>query len=71
MKPRIEAWIKAQINTETYPRNNEVIRTYSIVENRVTDHASGLQMAWSEMDKHFGDMIESRAKQSAISGKHS
>jgi protein subunit release factor A len=65
IKPRIEAWIRSQINSEEYPRNYEVIRTYNIPDNRVTDHASGVQMAWEDMEKHFGDMVEARARTEA------
>lgn len=62
LRPKLEAWVRAQIGETSYPRSNEVVRTYHEADNRVTDHASGEQIAWSELDKRFGDMIEARAK---------
>jgi len=61
LRPKLEAWIRAQIGETEYPRSDEVIRTYHEADNRVIDHASGAQIAWSELDKRFGDMIEARA----------
>lgn len=61
LKPKLEAWIRAQIGETTYPRSDEVVRTYHEADNRVTDHASGDQIAWSELDKKMGDMVRSRA----------
>ena len=31
------------------PISNETIRTYHAVDNRVKDHASGLQLSWTEV----------------------
>lgn len=62
IKPKIEAWIRAQIGEQEYPRVTEVVRSYNIVDNRVIDHASGLEMAWSEMEKRFNEMVESRVR---------
>lgn len=70
LRPKLEAWIRAQIGEQTYPRSNEVVRTYHEADNRVTDHASGEQMSWSELEKRFGDMIEARARTGAT-GKQS
>lgn len=70
LRPKLEVWIRAQIGETVYPRSNEVVRTYHEADNRVTDHASGEQMAWSELDKRFGDMIEARARVGAT-GKQS
>lgn len=50
-----------QLGEKTYPRSDEVVRTYHEVDNRVNDHATGLQIAWSEKDKKLDDMIRSRA----------
>ena len=61
LRPKLEAWIRAQIGETTYPRSNEVVRTYHEADNRVTDHATGEQIAWSEKDKKLDDMIRSRA----------
>ena len=61
LKPKLEAWIRAQIGETTYPRSDEVVRTYHEADNRVTDHASGMQIAWSELDKKTDDLIRSRA----------
>lgn len=69
LRPKLEAWIRAQIGEETYPRSDEVVRTYHEADNRVTDHASGEQIAWSELDKKMGDMIRSRAHALAL-GAH-
>lgn len=70
LKPLLEAWIRAQIGEQTYPRSSEVVRTYHEADNRVMDHASGEQIAWSEMDKRIGDLIEARARVGAT-GKQS
>lgn len=61
LRPKLEAWIRAQIGETVYPRSNEVVRTYHEADNRVTDHASGEQMAWTELDKRLDDMVRSRA----------
>ena len=44
--------------------SNEVIRTYNAVDNRVKDHASGLQMSWKEVVEkpNLEPMIEARAR---------
>lgn len=70
LRPKLEVWIKAQIGEQTYPRSDEVVRTYHEADNRVTDHASGEQIAWTELDKRFGEMIEARARVGAT-GKRS
>lgn len=62
MRPRLLAWVRAQMGEREYPRSNEVIRTYHEPDNYVVDHASGERIAWSEMDKHIGDLIEARAR---------
>lgn len=62
LRPRLESWIRAQIGETEYPRNNEVVRSYNIVDNRVIDHASGEEMSWSELDKQFDEMICARAR---------
>ena len=62
LRPKLEAWVRAQIGERTYPRSNEIVRTYHEPDNRVTDHASSEQIAWSELDKRLGDLIEARAK---------
>ena len=48
--------------TRTRVISNEVIRTYNAVDNRVKDHASGLQMTWDEVVEKpdLGPMIEAR-----------
>jgi protein subunit release factor A len=70
LKPKLVAWVRAQIGEGDYPRSDELVRTYHEADNRVTDHASGAQMAWSELDKRFGDMIEARAR-AGVTGKKS
>ena len=49
--------------------SNEVIRTYNAVDNRVKDHASGLQMSWKEVVEkpNLEPMIEARARARARS----
>ena len=69
LRPKLEAWIRAQIGEQTYPRFGEVVRTYHEADNRVVDHASGEQIAWAELDKRFGDMIEARARAGATGKK--
>lgn len=62
LRPLLLSWIRAQIGEKTYPRNDEVVRSYNIVDNRVIDHASGLEMSWSEMEKKFDEMVNVRAR---------
>ena len=64
--------VRAQIGETTYPRSHEVVRTYHEADNRVTDHASGAQIARSELEsaKRFGYLIEARARTGAT-GKQS
>lgn len=47
------------------PVNNETIRTYHAVDNRVKDHASGLTLPYTEVVErgNLGPMIEARAKE--------
>jgi hypothetical protein len=37
------------------------VRTYHEPDNRVTDHASGMQIAYSELEKRLDDLIVARA----------
>jgi peptide chain release factor 1 len=60
LRPLLEKWIKEQLNTQTYPKNYDVIRTYNVVDNRVTDHASGQQFSWSEIEKDMDKLINAR-----------
>jgi len=48
--------------TATRPREpvTEVVRTYNIAENRVTDHASGDKSSWDDMS--MDEMIVSRKR---------
>lgn len=68
LKPKLEGWVRGQIGETVYPRSNEVVRTYHEVDNRVLDHASGEQMAWSELEKRFGDMVEARVRAKMTDG---
>lgn len=47
IRPKLEAWIRSQIGETTYPRSNELVRTYHEVDNRVLDHASGERESFS------------------------
>lgn len=51
-------------DTERFQAGDERIRTYHEADNRVTDHASGLQETYSYVMEKGGidDMIEARAK---------
>lgn len=51
-------------DTERFLAGDERIRTYHEADNRVTDHASGLQETYSYVMEKGGidDMIEARAK---------
>lgn len=62
LKPKLEIWVKAQIGETKYPRSNELVRTYHVPDNRVIDHASGKQIAWSEIDKKFGELVDARLR---------
>jgi len=59
---KLERWVQKEIQKENPERivNNETIRTYHIADNRVKDHVSGYQIAASELDKKFGELIEAR-----------
>ena len=70
LRPGLEAWIRAQIGEKTYPRSNEVVRTYHEPDNYILDHASGERAPWSEIDKGVGSLIEARARAGAT-GKQS
>lgn len=61
LRPKLETWIRAQIGEAVYPRSDEIVRTYHEADNRITDHATGIQVAWSELDKKLDDMVRSRA----------
>lgn len=60
LKPKLEVWIQAQIGETKVYRSDETIRTYHEADNRVTDHASGVKIAYSELDKKFGVLIDAR-----------
>jgi protein subunit release factor A len=61
---KVKVWIIEQINKDNPQRveNNEIIRTYHNVDNRIKDHVSGYEMSWSELDKQFDDLIVARKK---------
>lgn len=60
LKPRLTAWIKQQMKPAVDYHNTDVIRSYHEADNRVKDHASGLTMAHSEVEKRFGDLVTAR-----------
>lgn len=73
LKPLLANWIEEQIRKEsshTPQDTNEVVRTYNVVDNRVTDHSSGLKTDWKGIDKSLADHIEARL-QSGSSDKES
>lgn len=51
-------------DTERYQAGHERIRTYHEPDNRVTDHASGLQKSYNDViiKGNIDEMIEARAK---------
>ena len=59
---QIGEWVKTELNKQNPQRvvSDETIRTYHFADNRVLDHASRLQIAASEIEKKFGDMIAAR-----------
>lgn len=61
MKPLLIEWIRDQMNTMKFPKNDRVIRTYNEVDNRVTDE-TGNQYAWADLHKMFGQIIMDRKK---------
>lgn len=66
LRPKLEVWIRGQMGEVEYPRSDDVIRTYHEADNRVLDHASGEQIAWSELDKKMDLMVRSRARAVAL-----
>lgn len=58
--------VQAHFHTdkERYLAGSERIRTYHHADNRVTDHASGLQDTWTNIIEkcNLEEMIEARAK---------
>lgn len=60
LKPKLLKWIREQLDDKLPPRVEETVRTYHFADNRITDHASGLKMAASELDKRFGDLVDAR-----------
>lgn len=63
LRPKLLSWVQDQLRGDSVPesaRSDEIIRTYHEADNRVKDHASGLTMAWTELDKKFGDLVEAR-----------
>lgn len=44
------------------PISTEVVRTYHAVDNRVNDHASGEQCAFSQLSTKFDALIMARAR---------
>lgn len=61
-RSRVEAYFHR--DTERFQAGNERIRTYHEADNRVTDHASGLQDTWTNIieKSNLEPMIEARAK---------
>ncbi len=60
LRPKLLEWIRAQIGETKFPRSSELVRTYHEADNRVSDHASGVTISWSELDKRIDDLIEAR-----------
>lgn len=60
LKPKLAAWVREQLNEGSGFRSNETVRTYHAVDNRVKDHASGVQIAYSDLDKRFPDLVDAR-----------
>ena len=61
-RSRVEAYFHR--DTERFQAGTERIRTYHEADNRVTDHASGLQDTWTNIieKSNLEPMIEARAK---------
>lgn len=62
LKPLLEEWIKSQLNSKEYPKSDELVRTYHVVDNRVKDHSSGLETSWKNIDKDFDIHVMERLK---------
>lgn len=60
IKPLLEKWINSQLNNKTFPKNYSVIRTYNIVENRVTDNTLDTQYTWDEINKDLSTLVFDR-----------
>jgi protein subunit release factor A len=65
LKPLLEKWIREQIDSAEYPRSNELVRTYHVVDNEVRDHSTGITVSWDQIEKHFDDLVQARARQGA------
>jgi protein subunit release factor A len=58
----VTEWVKQRYHTQPESsRNEEIVRTYHHVENRVKDHASGFTQMYDEVLDDLTDMIEARA----------
>lgn len=58
----LKPWIRDQIlgKQKVIEKSQEVIRTYNIPDNRVKDHATGLQQSWDEVSGDLSKMIDTR-----------
>jgi protein subunit release factor A len=60
LKPLLEEWIRSQRRGKEYPKSNEIIRTYHLVENRVVDNSFEKVYSWDEIEKDFNLVIMKR-----------
>jgi len=54
----VKAWQDEQ--TVVRLKNEEVIRSYNEPDNRVKDHDTGIQIAYSDLDKNIDNLITER-----------
>jgi protein subunit release factor A len=51
---------RLELEKNQYTKSSEVVRTYNVPDNRVTDTISGEQQAWKSVAHDVTDMIEIR-----------
>ena len=59
----VEDW--QQKNQQEKVINEEVVRTYNIPDNRVTDHATGIQVSYRKLEDELDNMIGERMMKKA------
>ena len=59
---KLKPWLKEKTlgTREEVEQNQETVRTYNYPDNRVKDHASGLQQTIDKVEKSLDDMIDAR-----------
>lgn len=62
LRPLLLEWIKDQQNNQTYPKSDEIVRTYHFVENRVVDSTLDKVYKLDDILDDFDIIITERRK---------